>query len=299
MIDQNYFLDYEPANQKIKELIELNTSFLAGKMGAVEMGLMKSFFYNNQFTESDKWPASNNAGISPPSDYIMDYFVKVYTESLKEVDLLAIWDRNNSQEIEISKKLSPNSKFINGLVALEPYYHENPWSEALRGKKVLVVHPFEDSIKEQYLKRNLLFKDSRILPEFELITIKAYQTHGGGDTTLSWDKCYEDMAEKIEGQKFDVALVGAGAYGLPLCRVAKLMGKSVVHVGGALQILFGIKGKRWENNLRQLSPDEEQLDHRILAHKIGINVFYNENWKRPNDTERPISFSNVEGACYW
>jgi hypothetical protein len=296
-MDINSFLGDEPSNLKIRELLEMNATFIAGKMGAVEMALITNYFYNRPL--NDRWSASNNAGISPPSDYILEYFVRVYTEALKEVDLLAIWDRNNSQEIEVSRKLSPNANFINGLVGLEPYYHDRPWSEALRGKRVLVVHPFEDSIKEQYLKRDLLFKDKRILPEFELITLRTYQTHGGGNTTLPWDKCYEDMAEQINSKIFDVALVGAGAYGLPLCRIAKLMGKSVVHVGGALQILFGIKGNRWGNNSRQLSTEEQKLDQRTLAHKIGINIFYNENWKRPNENERPVSFGNVEGACYW
>lgn len=39
--------------------------------------------------------------------------------------------------------------------------------------KVLVIHPFEDTIKSQYQKREKLFPGTDILPEFELKTLKA------------------------------------------------------------------------------------------------------------------------------
>ena len=109
-------------------------------------------------SDFDRWQATNNAGITPPSEYILDYFRKVYIESLKELDLIALWNSSDPEEVAISKHFCPNANFINGLVALEPYYHFHPWSEALREKKVLVIHPFEDSIKEQYSKENCFSK---------------------------------------------------------------------------------------------------------------------------------------------
>ena len=82
------------------------------------------------------------------------------------------------------------------------------------------------------------------------------------------------------GMDFDIALVGCGAYGFPLSIKLKQAGKQVIHVGGALQVLFGIKGARWDN-----SPK--------------VNCLYNEHWVRPGDNERPADSKNVEGACYW
>ena len=52
--------------------------------------------------------------------------------------------------------------------------------EFLRGKKVLVIHPFAETIQHQYeQKRTLLFKNPDVLPEFQLETIKAVQSLGG------------------------------------------------------------------------------------------------------------------------
>ena len=54
------------------------------------------------------------------------------------------------------------------------------------------------------------------------------------------------MVKEIEKKDFDIALIGAGAYGMPLAYKIKKMGKKAIHIGGSLQCLFGIKGSRWE-----------------------------------------------------
>ena len=69
-------------------------------------------------------------------------------------------------------------------------------------------------------------------------------------------------------------------YGLPLAAHVKDLGKQAVHMGGALQIFFGIKGGRWDENPK-------------------INRFYNEHWTRPLPSETPQTFQNVEEGCYW
>ena len=76
-----------------------------------------------------------------------------------------------------------------------------------------------------------------------------------------------------------VLLVGAGAYSLPLVAHAKRMGKQGVHLGGAAQVLFGIRGRRWEGQ-----PE---------------SCFYNEHWSRPIPEETPAGVEAVEGGCYW
>jgi len=88
------------------------------------------------------------------------------------------------------------------------------------------------------------------------------------------------MTNQIEKRSFDVALLGCGAYGFPLASRIKNMGKQAIHMGGALQILFGIRGGRWD------------------SHPI-ISKLYNENWVRPKLTERPQNFNQVENGCYW
>jgi hypothetical protein len=121
--------------------------------------------------------ASNNAGITPADDYTLSYFNRKYINALGDVDILG--HMPSHQEKYLISRYAPQSEFSE-LRLLEPFYFENPWSEALKGKKVLVIHPFEDTILNQFINRDKLFDNKKILPKFDLITIKAEQTNGGG-----------------------------------------------------------------------------------------------------------------------
>ena len=79
---------------------------------------------------------------------------------------------------------------------------------------------------------------------------------------------------------FDVALIGCGAYGFPLAAKLKQAGKVTILMGGVTQMLFGIKGSRWD------------------THPVASKL-YNEHWVRPKPKERPVNADTVEGACYW
>jgi hypothetical protein len=95
-----------------------------------------------------------------------------------------------------------------------------------------------------------------------------------------WFGAYFFMCDEIMKIDFDVAIIGAGAYGLPLASFVKNLGKTAIHMGGVTQLLFGIKGKRWED------PGY-------------FGWLMNEHWVRPAEHEKPKAFNNVESGCYW
>jgi hypothetical protein len=195
----------------------------------------------------------------------------------KDVDILGMFA--NGSENLVVKNFVVNAE-LTVLRGLEPYYYENPWSEALKGKKVLVIHPFEQSIISQYEKRKLLFKNEKILPEFELKTLKAVQTIAGEKAEFSdWFAALDYMVEAALKKDFDIAIIGCGAYGFPLAARIKEAGKQAIHLGGATQCLFGIYGER------------------MLHNKIAMHI--NENWVRPLPSETPEKFKKIENGCYW
>ena len=167
------------------------------------------------------------------------------------------------------------------LADMEPYDYAKPWSRALAGKKVLVIHPFAKTIEAQYQKRELLWENKDVLPEFELHTIKAVQTIAGEKSEFdTWFDALHYMEQQMDAIDYDIVIIGCGAYGFSLAAHAKRKGKKAVHLGGATQILFGIKGKRWDD-------------------MPAVNKFYNEYWVRPLLEETPARKNNVEGGCYW
>ena len=228
------------------------------------------------------------AGFFPSTDANLMKFGELMVEDMKQVDLLGSWLREEQVMIEY---YDLHFKKVR-LMLLEPYWATNPWTRVLEGKKVLVVHPFATLIEKQYeLKRELLFKDKRVLPKFELKTLQAVQSIGGDSHFQDWFEALDWMKNQIDAIDYDIALIGCGAYGFPLAAHMKRMGKQAVHLGGALQLLFGIRGRRWEDanyGVREWG----------IANGLYCNLM-NEAWVRPSDVERPACADKVEDACYW
>lgn len=258
----------------------LNNNFIDGGVLKNIFNVIKGYPYFLIFNSSVKYSMTNNAGFFPATDENLKRFSELYLKSSNEIDILASWMKHERYIYSYMKK---DHKRI-FLDDLDSFRHENPWTRALEGKKVLVIHPFEESIKEQYEKHALLFKDKRVLPKFEIVTLKAVQSIGGkGDNQFKdWFEALDYMVKEIEKKDFDIALIGAGAYGMPLAYKIKKMGKKAIHIGGSLQCLFGIKGSRWEAPVYNYN-----------------NLYYNENWIRPNENEKPKTAEKVENACYW
>lgn len=226
------------------------------------------------------------AGFFPPTSNKLEQFCRLMIQDIPQVNILGSWladEQLFEKELEKAEKIH--------LRLLEPYWADNHWSRALEGKKVLVVHPFADDIEQQYQKRELLFKKN-ILPSFQLITIQAVQSVAAEKTTFAdWFEALDYMKAQIDKVDYDICLIGCGAYGFPLAAHVKRMGKKGFHYGGALQLLFGIRGKRWE-------------DPNYGVKEWGIpSGFYsdlmNEHWIRPNNAAMPKNAQVVEGACYW
>ena len=271
----------QEGNELISQLIKSNKPFMISRFGATELNCVKCYLDNIDYNNTVKYRIKNHAGVFPDDDDILNRFSEIYINSAKEADVIGVWGINHEKRV-IDEYCTKNVKLIEPR-AIEPYYSNTPWSKELYNKKVLVIHPFEESIKNQYTKnRELLFEDKLVLPKFkELITIKAVQSIAGEITEFNdWVEAYNYMCNEISKVDFDIAIVGAGAYGLPLSAYIKRIGKQAIHMGGATQILFGIKGMRWDN------------------HEY-ISKFYNESWVRPTDLETPKQSAKVEGGSYW
>jgi hypothetical protein len=272
------------ANEVFPELIASGVPFAAGKIGSTEQEAVNQFMKRRSRSGSPSYPYDvahrlfANAGVFPKSDYAFDIFCDVFVEALSQMDIMAVW--YNPGELRVLKTYCPNAKLAT-LTSLEPYYHLDPWTRTLHNKKILIIHPFEQSIRSQYQMRTSIWPDSLVLPDFKLLTLKVPLSPAIQEPQFeSWIDTFNWLKRQINQKEFDISLVGAGAYSLPLASYIKSIGKVAVHLGGSTQILFGIKGKRWDNN------------------KI-ISKFYNPYWIRPHETETPDEKHKVERGCYW
>lgn len=298
-------LDPNLASEILYRKLEQDKPCMIARFGSTELTTLVNYlgvkYSNKSFlkyikSESLSWWWNDNiieqmqrwSGFFPPTLEKIEQFCELMMEDMKGVDVLGSWLSNENY---IEENIGDNTKIH--LRFLEPFWAIEPWTRSLKGKKVLVIHPFAETILQQYEKREYLFEQKDILPEFaSLSVIKAVQTLGqASDEFEDWFEALNSMKIQIDNTEFDVCLIGAGAYGFPLAAHIKRMGKKAVHLGGSLQLLFGIKGKRWE-------------DPTYGVREWGIPYgFYlslmNEYWVRPLNTEKPSTADKVEGACYW
>ena len=220
-----------------------------------------------------------NAGFFPASKIMLDRFGKLMLECMPMVDMLGSW---RSEESLVMQYMPQTIRVP--LYALEPYYFDNPWTPALEGKKVLVVHPFEDTIRKQHEKGRYehLFEDPRLTPNYKLQTLKAVQSIAGNKPSEfdDWFQALDWMKSEFDKRDFDIAIIGCGAYGFPIAAHVKQIGKKALHLGGAVQYLFGIRSSAGENNKE-------------------LRSLMNEYWIHPSSDEIPKNYQLVENARYW
>lgn len=259
--------------------IEAKVPYFAGRMGWYESYAINQYDSKGFASYEIIKKLRTNAGVFPEDYKTFMYFHKNYLDALAAVDLLGLME--SKAETSVLTRYHPKCTFCE-LPSLEPYLHPSPWSKALLGLKVLVVHPFANSISNQYHKnREHLFVDPAVLPEFQLDTLAPPQTTGSLDGGYdSWESALQTLCNNVSRRDFDVAIIGCGAYGFPLGSHIKALGKVAIHLGGATQLLFGISGNRWRSN-------------------PAFTNLINERWRPPTVEEKPEGWEKIEDGCYW
>ncbi len=129
----------------------------AGKIGAAENVALRYYLQRADVHGNCHcwrgYPAKNLhrlSGVYPPEADTFTRFCQTYMQALSSLDVLAVWF--NFGEQRARRHFAPRAAATE-LDALEPYYHERPWSRELAGKRVMVVSPFAATIEAQYQRR--------------------------------------------------------------------------------------------------------------------------------------------------
>jgi hypothetical protein len=312
MADQEFIGDkpvfsFCKGNSLLMEAVEKGKPFCFGRAGATEMMVLDNYLRQRGMGNWDKslsvdWSSSYilnvpiglqaryMGGLYPPEENILNRFCDYYIDCMKEVDLYGTWvNRYAEKEIVCDHY---NGPLVEGgcYQSFDNHIHceEEPWTMALSGKKILVAHPFSQSIQNQKSKLQEIWPREQIFPEdIEIDTIKIplydyliEPDHKDWFDALDW------MKTEMENKEFDVLFVGAGFWGVPLSVHAKKIGRIGIHSAGATQLFFGIRGARWDDNPRYAA-------------------YVNEHWVRPLPEETPDSKFDQhkavfhEGGCYW
>ena len=163
-----------------------------------------------------------------------------------------------------------------------PYIEDPEWwikLIELINEPLGIISFFKADITRQVGKLDKIWPENKKMKQKDFVIVKAFQSITGNRPHENWHRTFIELQKRIDKHpNIRVWFVSCGCYGLPICDYLKSKGCRAVYLGGLLQLLFGLKGKRW---------DEREV----------VNVHYNKHWKYPD--EKPENCSNVENGCYW
>ncbi|MCR5421144.1 MAG: hypothetical protein K6E98_09065 [Lachnospiraceae bacterium] len=277
--------DAAKGNEELLKHIESSEPFAYCRYSYTEMDIMRRSITQSLFgiptTASIKWldifckkGESNYRGA-------LNY-TKLMERAFRQADMIGIWRNLHLGDTLLELMDTQDSLYLTRAENVESFRYEKPWTAALKGKRVLVVSPFSEAIKQQYERKEYIWENKDILPDFHLETEDAVWYYAGkrDERFADWFEAFDHLYKSIMAHDFDVAILGCGYFGFALAAKIKEAGRKAVHMGGATQLLFGIKGQRWDNN-------------------PNINRYYNDHWIRPDEKLRPKDDKNLDDGCYW
>ncbi len=268
------------------------------------------------------YEAINTAGMHPPNNDTFKLFTQVFLDAIRPLNILASWNNNLLQVEEMiwnqfitqpqpslphsiphttsqNQTYPPELKGIVDLMSLESFYTkpEYWWQTLYKDKTILVISPFTKSIEQQleypqrdkvwsgkwanFWDKSITFKFIKFPHPYATLS-KDEQVNYPGNILEVLEKYYQYIDNV--GQ-FDIALVGTGCFSIPLCSYIKIKkGKSAFHLGGGLQMMFGVYGNRW---FQDGNPNE------------FFKEYINEHWIRPIVNEVPQGYKQQENGAYF
>lgn len=281
----------------IAEALEKKTGALIGRNGTIELETLLFRLYeaapNQAYPQALVRRLELHAGVWPSTKVSVDEWVFSLVEAIRQCDVLvAGWYAplkvREEEALNQINHLAPRIP----LRSLEPYYvpPEQRWTQLLAGNRVAVVSSFTETIQGQLEKRELLWPvapESLLPTAVEWVLIQtgyapslAQGVAGWPAEIETWRHAVDSVVKQVVDSKARIVLIGCGGLGMLIGSECKRRGIIAIVLGGATQVFFGIKGKRWET-------------HSVISH------FWNEAWVWPKPSETPLGASLIEGACYW
>ena len=280
----------------IHNKMETNKPFIIPRIAGIENRFAVNMYNKSKskyrvYNQSTLSKMKKNAGINITNENDAVQYASMYLKAFENCEIYGGWNRmghvyQQSQDIVEEWFLSSKMFCSFSFDIFHYIYSSTCWTKALRGKRLLIISPFEESICTQLEKRGKIYDGVDLFPECTFITIRSTQTQGD-EKSESFVKEIAKFFKRVDAVAgtYDIALVSCGGYGNMVCNyIYEQHQKSAIYVGGVLQMYFGILGERW---IRE-RPDI-----------IKLFVDGNDAWTRPTESEKPKDFINVEGACYW
>ena len=250
--------------RQIRAALRDGRAYALGKIGACErQWLYYEIFLKKRprpgqvrrFEQTLKWNMLKQTGIFPPDTQFCLKFNRFYVPHFRNLDCVGLCVA--PQEKELIQYYELGGQFVS-YVDQEPD-RSCPADEAncylpdFRDKKILIVCPFAGLLKERatreifegvWSKTGKRWFYPRSVDALEFPYGFDPETHRQFHTAID---LFQHITAEIKQRDFDVALIAAAGLAVPIASYVKGLGKVGLSLGGHLQVLFGVLGKRWRN----------------------------------------------------
>ena len=184
----------------------------------------------------------------------------------------------------LENKVAINYTFIEAVLPFIKSF--KIWGE---NKRILIVSPLSKSIEFQYKRKNDLINNYQF-PNFKLLTYNTKVTYNTkndsmetlGIITNNWNEELDRIKDDIRKMDFDIALLSCGSYSMSLGNYIKNMGKKSIYLGGVLNVIFNIYGKRYDtpffNNIVNLDSQINPIENNDILKILGGKNMKNESF---------------------
>lgn len=155
---------------------------------------------------------ATNAGARPRNKKNYLAIAHLFQDAIKNLDLLPLFLL--AGEYELRSRLCPYVPVCTiGSFAGSYLNEEHSWCHSLRGRRVLIVSPFVESISNQYSRRDLVWPEYEVIPDCALLFYR-FPYLVDPKLGLTWDSVYNNLHSFIVNTDFDVGLFSCGFMGL-------------------------------------------------------------------------------------
>ncbi|HXG51589.1 MAG TPA: hypothetical protein VNN77_09325 [candidate division Zixibacteria bacterium] len=296
----------------LKYAVDSRTGYAAGKIGRSQQHWMYYDILLKRQTDREEirrfekdllFHALKQSGVFPEDIGFYREFNRFYIPHVKNLDCIGICF--TAWEPELFRYYGIRSKPI-GYPCQQPFLtvghlpmffkradiaesegEGNGYLEYFRNKRILLVCPFAKFLKERACKETyeaIWSKTGR--KWFEPKSVEAVELPYGFE--IETQKKYGTAIDlfhavvgEIDARDFDIALIGAAGLAIPIASHIKQTGRIGIDLGGILQVVFGVYGKRY------------------LERETWKRMYFNDQWARVPDGYRPSRMDVCDGGAYW
>jgi hypothetical protein len=197
-------LTVENGRRKLIQMIQSGQPFMAARFGTSEGCFLYNYLYKQiiggRYSQKAMNDICNCSGFFPQMIDKLEEWANKELEACPLLDILGVM--NFVGEEWIVRQFCPKAILMpsGGLSSTA-----NGWAYSLEGMKVLVIHPFSETIISQYNNhREAIFPGTNALPKFDLQCIKAVQTIADqtDERFSNWFEALDYMSEEVSKKRF-------------------------------------------------------------------------------------------------